>query len=365
MSDRRPGFRAGLAGGVVVGLLLGLAVRSPASAGPGPTDTFERVRGDILDRYPHAPPQSTLDYAAVRGMLGTLDRWTRFYAPTEVAAATIEPADMGIGATYRSLPCGLLVESVGGPAALAGLAVGDCITTVDGTALTSVPEGAREALLLGTPRSGSTLVVTRAAQGPNAGQSALIAVRRDWRNGAPLEASEVALPDGRRVTWVKVRTFPAGVTDLLGATALPAVVVDLRGNPGGEMSEGVRFLDRFVTDGVLLQSAVRGEAPKTWTARNDGTELGERVVVLVDAGTASAAEIVAGGLRARRGAKVIGEPTVGKRSIQTVLRYEDGSALQLTIGGFTVAGETLPVDLPVAASGDAAWLAAVATALGR
>jgi carboxyl-terminal processing protease len=220
-------------------------------------------------------------------------------------------------------------------------------------------------VLLGTPRSGSTLVVTRAPEGPDAGRTALVAVRRGWRGGAPLESADVELPGGRRVTWITVRSFAVGVTELLGERALGDVVVDLRGNPGGEMSEGVRFLDRFVTEGVLLQSAVRGEPAKTWTARNEGNELGERLVVLVDAGTASAAEIVAGGLQARRSARVIGQPTVGKRSIQTVLRYEDGSAMQLTIGSFTPASDPVRVDVGLVPGDAAAWRSAAAATLAR
>lgn len=350
--------------GVAVGVALGLALRG-ATAGGGTSDTVERVRGDILGRYPGPPAGADLDYAAIRGMTGALDRWTRFYAPSEVAAATTEPADMGIGATWKPAPCGLVAVVVSGPAAEAGLGVGDCVTTVDGTPLATLAEAEREARLLGTPRSASTLVVTRAPGGPGAGGTALVAVRRAWRSGAPLERGDVELPGGRRATWITVRSFAVGVTDLLGDHALADVVVDLRGNPGGEMSEGVRFLDRFVTEGVLLQSAVRGEPPKTWSAKNDGTELGERVVVLVDGGTASAAEIVAGGLKGRRGATIIGQPMVGKRSIQTVLRYEDGSAMQLTIGSFTPASDPLFVDVPVAAAADDSWRAAAAAALAR
>lgn len=364
---KQPGLRVGLGVGLAVGVAVGLAlgIAQGARAGGGTADTVARVRNDILGRHPAPPAGADLDYAAVRGMTGTLDRWTRFYAPSEVAAATTEPADMGIGATWRTAPCGLVAVTVSGPAAEAGLGVGDCVTTVDGTPLANVAEGEREARLLGAPRSASTLVVTRAPGGPNAGGTALVAVRRGWRSGAPLETADVELPGGRRATWITVRSFAAGVTDLLGDHALADVVVDLRGNPGGEMSEGVRFLDRFVTEGELLQSAVRGEPPKTWSAKNDGTELGERVVVLVDAGTASASEIVAGGLKARRGATIVGQPMVGKRSIQTVLRYEDGSALQLTIGGFTPASDPLVVDAPVATTDTAGWRTAAAAALTR
>jgi carboxyl-terminal processing protease len=76
----------------------------------------------------------------------------------------------------------------------------------------------------------------------------------------------------------------------------------------------------------------------------------------VDGGTASAAEIIASGLEALAGARVVGRTPVGKRSIQTTLRYEDGSALQLTIGRFEVAGGALRVDASMAADADeAAW----------
>lgn len=364
-----PGMLLGLA----LGLVLGLSLRAPAVAGaPGAHDTWTRVRDDILTRYPRPPDADALAYSSIRGMIGSLDRWTRFYAPDEVAAATLDPPDIGIGATTSPGACGLWVTAVEGSSATAGLHAGDCIVTVDGHTLAAVAEADRAAMLSGPSRSASVLSVIRAQGGPDAGKTALIAVRRDWRNGAPLEMQDVQIVGGPRVTVARVHSFPVGVTELLGRPAQPRMIVDLRGNPGGEMSEGVRFIDRFATEGVLLDSEVRGEAARTWTAENDGDEITARVVVFVDEGTASAAEIVAAGLRARIGAVVVGRPTVGKRTIQTVLHYEDGSAMQLTIGHFKVAGGDLPIDVGVppdanlpAGVEDPAWMNAAAAVFNR
>ena len=355
-----------MAAGLAMGVGLCFALWSPAHAGaPNPADTWARVRGDILARYPDPPDASALAYGSIHGMLGTLDRWTRFYAPNEVIAATLEPSDVGIGAAAVPAACGLRVTGVAGAAATAGLRVDDCIVSIDGRGVAGAAEADRAAMLLGASRSASVLTVTRGPGSADAGGTALVAVRRDWRDGAPLENGETLLPDGSMTAITRVHSFPTGVTELLVAPKTPRMIVDLRGNPGGDMSEGVRFVDRFATEGTVLQSDVRGEGPKTWTATNDGNEITARLVVFVDEGTASAAEIVAAALHARRGAVVVGRPTVGKRSIQTVLRYEDGSAMQLTIGHFVVADGDLPIGLPIPTGlgpEDPAWFVAASRA---
>ena len=328
----------GFAAGVALGVVLGWVARASA-ADPDPSGTLERVLQDIGNRYPEPPDRGALLYAAIHGLMAPLDRWSRFYAPAEVSTLTADPPDLGIGVSTAAADCGLTILTVEGVASTAGLRVGDCILAVDGAVLAGLPVEQRAARLLGTSRSASVLQVQRG------GRNELVPVRRDWRGGAPL----LVQAPRTGVTWLTVHSFPVGLTDLWPrAGAHESVVVDLRGNPGGELSEAVRFVDRFASEGTIVQAVVRGEPPKDYLAHADGDEIIGRVAVLVDEGTASAAEITAAALRERAHAVVIGRPTVGKRAIETIIRYEDGSAMQLTIGRFEVAGGSIPIDVPMA-----------------
>jgi len=142
------------------------------------------------------------------------------------------------------------------------------------------------------------------------------------------------LPDAPDVAYLRVEEFVTGsdravqeaVRDL---GAVKAVVLDLRGNPGGSLPEAVSVADLFLAEGVIMTVARRGGSNQQHLAHRQGT-FEEPLVVLVDANTASAAEIVAGALQDNGRALIIGTQTFGKASVQTVIPLEDGSALKLT-----------------------------------
>ena len=349
-----------------IGAALGFAVGNHTATGsaPDPSDTWARIQDDIAMRHPEPPTRKALIYASIHGMIGALDRWTRFYAPDEVVEATVEPADVGLGATVVPDACGLRVTQVENPAAAAGLKVDDCIRKVDGVSIVDTPPESRTARLLGASRTACLLELSR----PGAAKSMLVAVQRGWRAGAPLESSQLgAGPE--QVTVLRLSSFPTGVTALWSPAAQQTaarsrrVIVDLRGNMGGDLNEAVRLVERFATEGVIVRTDVRGEGPRTYNATNSGDEVTVPLIVLVDERTASAAEIAAAALQALAQARVVGRPAVGKRSIQTTLRYEDGSAMQLTIGHFTVAGDP-HIDQTIAAGADeGVWWQAAGAAI--
>ena len=375
-SDRVDRYRlptfAALLLGALVGFLAGSGstfsstIKSASASAPDPSDTWARVQDDIAMRHPEPPSRKALIYASIHGMVGALDRWTRFYAPDEVDQATMEPPDVGIGATVVSDGCGLRVTQVEDPAAAAGLKVGDCVRKVDGSRVLDIATDARAALLNGASRTACVLELTR--EGSN--RPTLIAVQRGWRSGAPLEFSTLGA-GAEQITVLRIAAFPTGVTELWTPAAQQTaklsrrVIVDLRGNLGGDLNEAVRLVDRFATEGVIVRTDVRGEGTRTYSATHSGDEVSAAVTVLVDEHTASAAEIAAAALQARVNARIIGRPTVGKRSIQTTLRYEDGSAMQLTIGHFEVAGD-LHMDSTIAAGADdGVWFEAATATLPR
>ena len=109
------------------------------------------------------------------------------------------------------------------------------------------------------------------------------------------------------------------------------LILDLRNNPGGLLDQAVRIADEFIDSGLIVYTDGRVEAQKTkYVAHKEGTYTGFPIVVLVNAGSASASEIVAGALQDHGRAIIIGQRTFGKASVQTILPLDDGSALRLT-----------------------------------
>jgi carboxyl-terminal processing protease len=149
----------------------------------------------------------------------------------------------------------------------------------------------------------------------------------------------------RKLGYVKIKTFQdrtdqylRKALDDLRAQAggqLGGLVLDLRHNPGGLLDQAVKVSDRFLEGGVIVTTKGRGgRHVEVERAHAKGTEPRYPMVVLVDGGTASASEIVAGALQDARRAVVIGTQTFGKGSVQTVIELEDGSGLKLTVARY-------------------------------
>lgn len=294
--------------------------------------------------------------------LDALDPWSRVVWPSEVAAWEAHHAgiatDVGLSLTAHEgavVVTGLVVD---GPAFAAGLHIGDALQSVGGpegpVLLEALPVGDRvaaaDALLAGPPNTTAAVSVLRG--GAERGfelQRTPYAVDTvsGWTRG-PDNAWRHELGGG--VVLVRIATFRPHTPDELDARiealAEPptGVLLDLRGNPGGDVRAALEVADRFVPGGVLaeLQGRVEvpagpavgadGEALVPWNAAVPGHALeGTPVAVLVDADSASAAEIVAGVLQERAGAVVLGTGTAGKGASQA-LRTDAtrGLALQLT-----------------------------------
>ena len=287
-----------------------------------------------------------LERAAVDGMLRALDDpWSSYYAPREAAAAssTIEGRYTGVGLWLRpGGATGIQVGSVQAhsPAATAGIVIGDAVVTVDGRAFPPGDVSGAAAALRGTGGAtpGRVEVVIR-REGTD---------RRLMLTRATFAASDVAverLPAD--VALVRVAAFTRGVGRQV-RQALPAadrprggVVLDLRGNPGGLVTEAVEVASLWLDRGSVVAYERRGEPRRQLQALGKG-DTTTPLVVLVDAGTASAAEIVAAALQERGRAVVVGGRTYGKGSVQEPSRLSDGSALELTVGRYlTPSGRSL------------------------
>lgn len=349
-SRLRPGVNARRALGyvVVAGLAFGagaLVVKPPAQPKPG---VLDEAAARISQDAARPVDQATLQKAAVEGMLDALgDRWSTYYGPADFSAynASLEGRYTGVGVWLRQRIDGaVLVASVqeSTPAAAAGIVAGDQLVAVDGTSTTgeTVAEVARQ--LRGEPGAVVTLRVATAGSSTTRDVSiARVAVTSD-------DVTVERLTGG--VLRIKVAAFTRGVgRQVRGAIAADAksggdrsgVVLDLRSNPGGLVDEAVEVAGAFLDGGVVVSYDRRGRGTRTLDAAPGG-DVSTPLVVLVDGGTASAAEIVTAALQDRGRAVVVGTRTFGKGSVQEPATLSDGSAIELTVGQYvTPAGKTI------------------------
>jgi len=334
---RRLWRAAGLVAVVAVAFGAGMVtgvVGSPAPAAQRSLldEAEQRIEADAA----HPVNRSALEHAAVQGMLRALgDRWSAYYTPGEFAQFSqgLDGSYSGIGVWVRSTPHhGLVIDSVqpGSPAASAGLLAGDQITAVAGSPTRGESVDAVVAALRGPDGTSVTVSIDRG------GATQVLTVDRVTLVVHDVQTQQLA--DG--VTLIRVAAFTRGVgrqvrdaVARLGAQTSGGVVLDLRGNPGGLLDEGVEVASVFLDGGPVVSYQRRGHGVRTLTA-NPGGDTSIPLVVLVDGATASAAEVVAGALQDRNRAVIVGSRTYGKGSVQEPTRLSDGSALELTVGRY-------------------------------
>jgi len=320
------------------GVVTGVVGSSPSDTGviDAAADRIEESAAEPVDR-------DELERAAVEGMLKSLgDRWSSYYDPTEYGSFedALEGRYSGVGLWVRPSRDGVLVASVqrDSSAADSGIVPGDVIVAVDGTPATSDSIGTVVQNLRGP--AGSTVTLTLLRDGVTSDVTVTRSV---------LEASDVTvdhLADG--VLRVDIRTFSRGVgrsvrEAMTGDPAAHAggVILDLRGNPGGLLDEAVEVASVFLDGGAVVSYEQRDAPDRTLYAVGDG-DTSTPVVVLVDGGTASAAEVVAAALQDRSRAVIVGSRTYGKGSVQQPIVLPDGSAIEFTIGRYiTPAGRVI------------------------
>ncbi|MFN9731151.1 MAG: S41 family peptidase [Pseudomonadota bacterium] len=292
---------------------------------------FRAVRSSYVDKV----GAERLMQDAIRGLLAGLDPHSEYLDRSMLTDLDEDTrgayAGLGVEVLYVDGLLRVVAPIDDSPAARAGIQPGDIITRIDGVPVP--PTNGQEAVdkLRGEP--GSEIALTIAREG----------------NGEPLELTlqrEVI-----KVASVRTRTLEPGFIylrigqfqqhtagevreKLRRATArgrLRGAVLDLRSNPGGLLESAVEVSDAFLDDGVIVSTRGRLEAANgSYSATRGDVAGGAPLVVLVDAGTASAAEIVAGALKDHHRAGVMGQRTFGKGSVQSVLPLDGGDALKLT-----------------------------------
>jgi carboxyl-terminal processing protease len=330
--------------GVALGLSLGLARGVPADKLPPGKEVpwaDARMLAEVLERVEHDYVNPVDDHqllqAAIRGMVSSLDPYSAYLDGDEYDEIKISSSGQysGVGIEVSMEDDQVVVVSPfeGSPAALAGIRTGDVITSIDGI-----------------PVKTTALDDTIGRMRGKEGTSVKIGI---LRNGSPdpleftLKRSRVELHSVKSdlaepgFAYVRIAEFSETTgDDLVGAlralrkrngAPLKGLVLDLRNNPGGVLEAAVAVSDAFLDDGLIVSARGRTPESKFEMHATPGDELGGApIVVLVNGGSASAAEIVAGALKDNRRAKLMGRTTYGKGSVQTVMPLSGDRAIKLT-----------------------------------
>ena len=308
---------------------------------------FTRVLHQVRQNYVDGEKTSYQDliYGALQGMLESLDSHSQFLDPDMYSDMKDDTSGQfgGLGVVI-SLKDGVLtivapMEDT--PGFRAGLAAGDRIIEIDGQSTEgfTLPEAVK--LLRGAPDTSVTIKVLRPATQEI---KAVDVIRADIK--VPSVKGTAILEDGigyLRITQFNEPTADAlqEALDQLESQGMTALVIDLRNNPGGLLSSAIEVSQKFLNRGDLIVYT-QGRDPRQkqqFRARGRTRYLELPVAILVNGGSASASEIVAGALQDHNRAVLVGEKTFGKGSVQSVIGLEDGSAIRLTTAKYYTPSE--------------------------
>jgi carboxyl-terminal processing protease len=333
----------------VAGLTIGGAASSATADPYADLDRLARVLSLVEQHYVEPVGTGELVDHALRGMVSSLDPHSRWLDDQEYRSFLQDNAGQyeGIGVEVREHADGVVVVRVlpGGPAARDGLTAGDRITAVNGASIAGSSLSDVSGLLRGERGSAVTLSVLRG----RADERVTVETVRDRIDVEVVEAGPV---DGD-IAYVRLSGFPEGAADevraaarrLLDAGHGAGLILDLRDNPGGLLDEAVALADLFLEDGTIVTVRGRVEGEEVHAATRGGLRADLPVVVLVDGGSASASEVVAGALQDTGRAVLVGTRTFGKGTVQTVMSTRHGGALKLTIARYyTPSGAPVTTD---------------------
>jgi len=301
----------------------------------------------IRQKYVHDVDDERLVEGAVRGMLRRLDPYCAYITPQQRdwlrRRTRGEYVGVGVEVAKRNGAWTVISPIEDGPADRAGVMPGDAIVAVDGRDVESMSVLDIDRMFAGSAGSEVTLTIRRDGEEP----TRRVAIRRGPVSITTVRGSGKT-DDGRwnfmvdpddRLGYIRVsdfseitvRDFDAALK-LLTQAGVRGLIIDLRDNPGGLMHEAIRMVDRFVAGGPILATVTRRKVVQRYQASPDDTIEDIPLVVLVNGGSASSSEIVAGSLQARGRAVVVGQRTFGKGSVQHLITLSDAvSAIKLTV----------------------------------
>lgn len=300
-----------------------------------PLKRFSQVLDMVERYYVRDVTRDELVEGAVRGMLQELDPHSSYMDKEEFDEMQVstsgEFSGIGIEISMRNGQLVVVSPIEDTPAYEAGLKSGDVIIEIDGE-----------------PTEGITLLdAVRKIRGPKGTKVKLTVLHKDTKTPDRVSITRDTIPivsvksdileDG--YAYLRVTRFNEHTTDELHDALkaikkkgdIKGIILDLRSNPGGLLDQAVSLADTFLADGMIVY--IQGKDEKTrkdYVAKGQSSDLNVPMVVLINAGSASASEIVAGALQDHKRALLIGEPTFGKGSVQTIIPLSDGGGMKLT-----------------------------------
>ncbi|MBE9636125.1 S41 family peptidase [Salipiger mangrovisoli] len=297
-------------------------------------DIFERIRAQYVTEV----DDKKLIEAAINGMLTSLDPHSSYLPPDDAADMRVQTrgefGGLGIEVTQEDGFVKVVSPMDGTPADEAGVEAGDFITHVDGESVLGL--SLDEAVDKMRGPVGSEIVITVVREGKD--EPFDISIIRDTITltavRTRLEGDSVVL----RVTTFNDQTFPNLEEGLAkeveaagGMDKVNGIVLDLRNNPGGLLTQAIKVADGFLDKGEIVSTRGRNASDgERYNATAGDLSNGKPIVVLINGGSASASEIVAGALKDHRRAVVVGTKSFGKGSVQTVMPLRGDGAMRLT-----------------------------------
>lgn len=297
-------------------------------------DIFERIRAQYVTEVDEAD----LIEAAINGMLTSLDPHSSYLPPADFSDMQIQTrgqfGGLGIEVTQDQGFVKVVAPMDGTPADAAGIQAGDFITHVDGKSVLGLTLDEAVDMMRGPV--GSEIVITVVREGED--DPFNVTITRDTIKVTAVRTRLERETAVLRITTFNDQTYPNlanGLKDLAeeagGLDQINGIVIDMRNNPGGLLNQAIRVSDAFLDKGEIVST--RGRDPRDsqrYNATPGDLSEGKPIVVLINGGSASASEIVAGALQDHHRAVVIGTKSFGKGSVQSVIPLRGDGAMRLT-----------------------------------
>ncbi len=355
MSDPRAAGRQRFVVGFVTGALVAAAAAVlivALAGGLSSGDALATDAQDVIEQNYFRPVEGRqLDNASVDGMISALkkrydDRFSHYFDPSELRQFEMANSGhfSGVGLTVNGVKAGLRVASVlpDSPAKAADIKPDDVIVGVNGHSIAGVSEDVAVSRIKGPPGTPVTLTIRSGGGGkPRAVHLKRASVE------LPVATGHIDHAGPTKVAYVRFATFSSGSHGALASEiqrldskGAKGLVLDLRGNGGGQLNESVLAASLFLKKGQrVVSTRSRTQGTKTYDAVGDPLP-SRPTVVLIDHNTASAAEILASAMQEHRVATTVGTRSFGKGTFQEVIHLAAGGALDLTVGRYFTANGT-------------------------
>lgn len=335
----------------------GVSNINPASGTISAADfsTFWLAWQDINDLYLRNPSTTNQEkvYGAINGLVNSLgDPYTEFFDPSDNSefqqdiTGNFGGIGAELGATSSTGQIVVIAPIKGTPAEAAGLMAGDEITSINGSSTASMTIDQAVDLIRGNAGTNVTLGIFR----PNAGWSA---PKNFTITRANISEPTVEFSMKGDIAYIQLAEFTQDADSLFYNALMQAqsahaqgIVLDLRGDPGGYLQVAVDLAGYFLKPGSLVAKEVGRTVPEVdYTASGNGEFDTMPMAVLIDGGSASAAEILSGALNDDRNIPLVGEKSFGKGTVQQLVNLPDGSALKITVAHWVLpSGRILDYD---------------------